>query len=115
MKGKKVVLIILDGWGHGDKSFSDAIYKARTPFIDSLYKRYPNCEIYTHGKHVGLPDGQMGNSEVGHLNIGAGRIIFQDLAKINQSFKDNTFANIVELKASFNYAIYKKYYITMYD
>ena len=83
MNGKKTALIILDGWGHGDKTKSDAIHHANTPFIDSLYADYPNCELKTFGEHVGLPKGQMGNSEVGHLNIGAGRIVYQDLAKIN--------------------------------
>ena len=70
MTGKKTVLIILDGWGHGNKNKSDAIHCANTPFIDSLYKSSPNCELKTFGEHVGLPTGQMGNSEVGHLNIG---------------------------------------------
>jgi len=83
MKISKTILIILDGWGHGNKSLSDVIYNSKTPFIDSLYKNYPNSELLTHGKHVGLPEGQMGNSEVGHLNIGAGRIVPQDFAKIN--------------------------------
>ena len=83
MTGKKTALIILDGWGHGDKTKSDAIYHANTPFIDSLYEKYPNCELLTDGENVGLPKGQMGNSEVGHLNIGAGRIVYHDLTKIN--------------------------------
>ena len=74
MKAKKTVLIILDGWGHGDKTKSDAIHCANTPFIDSLYSKYPNAELSTDGEHVGLPKGQMGNSEVGHLNIGSGRV-----------------------------------------
>ena len=81
LRGKKTALIILDGWGHGDKTKSDAIYNANTPFIDSLYNKHPHCELKTFGKYVGLPKGQMGNSEVGHLNIGAGRIVYQDLAK----------------------------------
>ena len=82
MKGKKTALIILDGWGHGDKTKSDAIHNANTPFINSLYSKYPNCELKTFGEYVGLPKGQMGNSEVGHLNIGAGRIVYQNLVKI---------------------------------
>tara|TARA_B100000965_G_C19569206_1_gene748269 strand:+ start:440 stop:1954 length:1515 start_codon:yes stop_codon:yes gene_type:complete len=86
---KKTALIILDGWGHGHNTAENAIYNAKTPFIDSLYKTYPNCEIKTDGVHVGLPKGQMGNSEVGHLNIGAGRIVHQDLLKINQEIKSN--------------------------
>ena len=79
MNGKKTVLIILDGWGHGDKTKSNAIYQANTPFIDSLYRKHPNSELLTDAENVGLPKGQMGNSEVGHLNIGAGMIVHQDL------------------------------------
>ncbi len=104
MKGKKTALIILDGWGHGDKTKSDAIHHANTPFIDSLYADYPNCELKTFGEHVGLPKGQMGNSEVGHLNVGAGRIVYQDLAKINIACEDNSIAEMESLKASFTYA-----------
>ena len=104
MKGKKTVLIILDGWGHGDKTKSDAIHNASTPFIDSLYKNHPNCELITFGENVGLPKGQMGNSEVGHLNIGAGRIVYQDLAKINIACEDNSIAEMENLKASLAYA-----------
>jgi 2,3-bisphosphoglycerate-independent phosphoglycerate mutase len=104
MKGKKTVLIILDGWGHGDKTKSDAIHNASTPFVDSLYTKYPNCELLTDGENVGLPKGQMGNSEVGHLNIGAGRIVYQDLAKINIACSDNSIAEIENLKKSFAYA-----------
>ncbi len=74
MKGKKTVLIILDGWGHGNKKKSDVIYNAKTPFVDSLYAEHLNCELLTDGENVGLPNGQMGNSEVGHLTIGSGRI-----------------------------------------
>ena len=104
MTGKKTVLIILDGWGHGDKTKSDAIYNAKTPFIDSLYINSPHTELLTDGENVGLPKGQMGNSEVGHLNIGAGRIVYQDLAKINFACQDNTIAEIQSLKDSFSYA-----------
>ena len=104
MKGKKTALIILDGWGHGDKTKSDAIHHASTPFIDSLYVDYPNCELKTFGQYVGLPKGQMGNSEVGHLNIGAGRIVYQDLAKINIACEDNSIAEMENLKISFAYA-----------
>ena len=100
---KKTALIILDGWGHGDKTTSDAIYNASTPFIDSLYSNYPNSELLTHGEYVGLPIGQMGNSEVGHLNIGAGRIVYQDLAKINRACEDGSFENMKPLKNTFNY------------
>ena len=80
--------MILDGWGHGDKTKSDAIFNANTPFIDSLYKKHPHCELLTDGENVGLPKGQMGNSEVGHLNIGAGRIVYQDLLKINRAVEN---------------------------
>ena len=104
MKGKKIVLIILDGWGHGDKTKSDAIHHANTPFVDSIYTDYPNCELKTFGEYVGLPKGQMGNSEVGHLNIGAGRIVYQDLAKINIACEDNSIAEMENLKVSFDYA-----------
>ena len=101
---KKVVLIILDGWGHGDKTKSDAIFNADTPFVDSLYQKYPNSELLTDGENVGLPTGQMGNSEVGHLNIGAGRIIYQDLAKINMACKNNSISEKKNLQKSFHYA-----------
>lgn len=104
MKGKKTTLIILDGWGHGDKTKSDAIFHAKTPFIDSLYDNYPNCELKTFGKHVGLPTGQMGNSEVGHLNIGAGRIVYQDLAKINLACEDNSISEKENLQKALKYA-----------
>ena len=78
MNKKKVVLIIMDGWGEGRKDKSNAVYEANTPFIDSCYDKYPHSELLTSGLNVGLPDGQMGNSEVGHLNIGAGRIVYQE-------------------------------------
>ena len=103
MRGKKTVLIILDGWGHGDKTKSDAIFNASTPFIDSLYTKYPNSELLTDGENVGLPKGQMGNSEVGHLNIGAGRIVHQDLVRINKACLDGSIENKQALKESFSY------------
>ena len=84
-------LIILDGWGIGNGSKSDAIANANTPFMDSLLKNYPNATLKTSGEDVGLPDGQMGNSEVGHLNIGAGRIVYQELTRINKSIRDKEF------------------------
>lgn len=84
-------LIILDGWGIGDKSKSDAIYNANTPVMDRLLTNYPNATLLTSGEDVGLPDGQMGNSEVGHLNIGAGRIVYQELTRINKSIREKTF------------------------
>ncbi len=88
---KNIGLIILDGWGVGDHSKSDAIYNSNTPFMDSLLAEYPNATLGTSGENVGLPDGQMGNSEVGHLNIGAGRIVYQELTRINKSIKDGVF------------------------
>jgi 2,3-bisphosphoglycerate-independent phosphoglycerate mutase len=84
-------LIILDGWGIGDKSTSDAIHHANTPFMDSLMAKRPNASLLTSGEDVGLPDGQMGNSEVGHLNIGAGRIVYQELTRINKSIREGDF------------------------
>ena len=84
-------LIILDGWGIGDKSKSDAIYNANTPVMDRLLANYPSATLLTSGEDVGLPDGQMGNSEVGHLNIGAGRIVYQELTRINKSIREKTF------------------------
>ena len=104
MTAKKIALIILDGWGHGQRTKSNAIYNANTPFIDSLYSDYPNSELLTDGEHVGLPKGQMGNSEVGHLNIGAGRIVYQDLVKINNACLDNTISEKKALKETFSYA-----------
>ena len=88
---KKTALIILDGWGHGENNDSNAIYRANTHFIDSLYKKFPNSELITHGEMVGLPKDQMGNSEVGHMNIGAGRIVNQDLLRINKDIKKGDF------------------------
>jgi len=84
---KKVALVILDGWGHGNKDKSNAIFNANTPYIDSLYKTSLNTELRTDGRYVGLPENQMGNSEVGHLNIGAGRIVYQNLDKINKDIE----------------------------
>ncbi len=101
---KKTALIILDGWGIGDGSKSDAIANAKTPFAHSLYEKYPHSTLLTSGEDVGLPDGQMGNSEVGHLNIGAGRVVYQDLALINKAVREKTIdANPALIKA-FEYA-----------
>lgn len=94
---KRSFLIILDGWGIGSKPESDAIAQANTPFFDHLIQKYPHSTLVTHGLNVGLPDGQMGNSEVGHLNLGAGRIVYQDLAKINKSISDKQFEKNPEL------------------
>ena len=101
---KKVILMILDGWGHSPDPRVSAIDNAHTPFIDSLYKNYPNAELRTDGLHVGLPEGQMGNSEVGHMNLGAGRIVYQDLAKINLAVQNNTLKTEKPLLEAFNYA-----------
>lgn len=101
---KKAILVILDGWGHGRKDDSNAIHLAKTPFVDSLYLNYPNAELVTYGDQVGLPDGQMGNSEVGHLNIGAGRIVYQDFARINKAVKDNSIKKEKSLIDAFEYA-----------
>ncbi|MGB5981441.1 MAG: 2,3-bisphosphoglycerate-independent phosphoglycerate mutase [Nonlabens sp.] len=87
---KKTILMILDGWGITQDPKVSAIAQANTPFIDSLYDNYPHATLRTDGEHVGLPEGQMGNSEVGHMNLGAGRIVYQDLAKINKAIKDDT-------------------------
>jgi 2,3-bisphosphoglycerate-independent phosphoglycerate mutase len=88
---KKVGLIILDGWGIGDQSQADAVYQANTPYMDHLMSYYPNSKLSACGAAVGLPEGQMGNSEVGHLNIGAGRIVYQELSRINNAIKDRSF------------------------
>ena len=101
---RKAVLIILDGWGIGDKSKSDVIFQANTPNIDELTKKYPHATLKTCGEEVGLPEGQMGNSEVGHLNIGAGRIVYQDLVRINKSIRDNSLSKNPVLIEAFQYA-----------
>ena len=101
---KKVILMILDGWGKSPDPNVSAVDKANTPFIDSLYKKYPNANLRTDGMNVGLPEGQMGNSEVGHMNLGAGRIVYQDLAKINLAVKDNSLKDEPVLKDAFEYA-----------
>lgn len=101
---KKVILMILDGWGKSPNPKVSAIDNAKTPFIDSLYTKYPNATLRTDGLHVGLPEGQMGNSEVGHINLGAGRIVYQDLAKINLAIKNNTLANEPKLIEAIKHA-----------
>ena len=101
---KNVILIILDGWGHGKKPEVSAIAKANTPFINSLYKNYPNAELVTYGEDVGLPEGQMGNSEVGHLNIGAGRVVYQELARINKAIREKTLHQDPTLLEALTYA-----------
>ncbi|HTB51675.1 MAG TPA: 2,3-bisphosphoglycerate-independent phosphoglycerate mutase [Ferruginibacter sp.] len=91
MNAKKVILVIMDGWGLGKVKSSDAIQNANVPFVSSLYSKYPNTTLVTCGEQVGLPDGQMGNSEVGHLNLGAGRIVYQELERINVAIRTGEF------------------------
>lgn len=104
MKAKKVVLLILDGWGYGKKDKSDAAYAANTPFFDSALKKYPNSKLEASGEAVGLPAGQMGNSEVGHMNLGAGRVVYQELGRINKAISDRTLHNNEVLVNAFDYA-----------
>ena len=101
---KKVILMILDGWGKSPDPKVSAIDNANTPFIDSLYTKYPNASLRTDGLHVGLPEGQMGNSEVGHMNLGAGRIVYQDLVKVNLAVKNKTLNDEKVLVDAFKYA-----------
>ena len=101
---KKALLMILDGWGIGNHSKSDVIYSTPTPYWDSLLTNYPHSELQASGENVGLPDGQMGNSEVGHLNIGAGRVVYQDLVKINKACADGSILNNPEIVSAFSYA-----------
>jgi len=100
----KVLLVILDGWGIGDKTVSDAIYNGDTPNMDEFLAAWPNATLRTSGENVGLPEGQMGNSEVGHLNIGAGRVVYQDLVKINKAVQDNSITENPQLVDAFHYA-----------
>ena len=102
---QKAALIILDGWGIGNHSKSDAVFHANTPFTDALTKEYAHATLLTDGENVGLPKGQMGNSEVGHMNIGAGRVVWQMLAKINKAFDENTVAQNAILNQAFQQAI----------
>ncbi|MDE6085715.1 MAG: 2,3-bisphosphoglycerate-independent phosphoglycerate mutase [Muribaculaceae bacterium] len=100
----KALLMILDGWGIGNHTKSDVIFSTPTPYWDSLLSNYPNSQLQASGENVGLPDGQMGNSEVGHLNIGAGRVLYQDLVKINKAIKEGTIMDNPEVKSAFEYA-----------
>lgn len=101
---KKAILIILDGWGIGDGSKRDIIAQAPTPFMDSLLANYPHSQLLTSGRNVGLPDGQMGNSEVGHLNIGAGRVIYQDMVRITKAIEERTLWTEPQVVKAFTYA-----------
>ena len=101
---KKVLLMILDGWGIGNKGKGDVIFNTPTPYIDSLWENYPCSQLLASGENVGLPDGQMGNSEVGHLNIGAGRVVYQDLVKINKACESGSILQNPEVVSAFTYA-----------
>jgi 2,3-bisphosphoglycerate-independent phosphoglycerate mutase len=101
---KKVILIILDGWGIATDPSVSAIEKAQTPFIDSLFQNYPHATLQASGEAVGLPEGQMGNSEVGHMNIGAGRVVYQDLVKINKSIREKELGQIFALADALDHA-----------
>jgi len=104
MNNKKVVLLILDGWGYGKKDSSDAAYQANTPFFDQLLEKYPNSRLEASGEAVGLPVAQMGNSEVGHMNLGAGRVVYQELGRINKAITDRTLHTNEILVNAFKYA-----------
>lgn len=101
---KKVALLILDGLGYGPKNSSNAVLAAHTPFIDSLLEKYPNSSLEASGEAVGLPAGQMGNSEVGHMNLGAGRVVYQELGRINKAVEDHIFESHLVIQDAFNYA-----------
>ena len=101
---KKALLMILDGWGIGDKQKDDVIFNTPTPFLDSLNAECPHSQLLASGENVGLPDGQMGNSEVGHLNIGAGRVVYQDLVKINRACQDGSILQNPEIQRAYSYA-----------
>lgn len=100
---RKVLLMILDGWGEGKQDHSNVIYTQGAPFIDSLRAKYPMSHLKASGEYVGLPDGQMGNSEVGHMNLGAGRTVYQDLVKINIACREHNLMDNKEIKAAYEY------------
>jgi 2,3-bisphosphoglycerate-independent phosphoglycerate mutase len=104
MEKKRAILVIMDGWGQGQVPAADAIAHAKTPFVSSLYSKYPHSTLVTCGEDVGLPEGQMGNSEVGHLNLGAGRIVYQELQRINVAIRTGELAANSVLQDTFNYA-----------
>src|SRR6476659_8443841 len=104
MENKKAILIIMDGWGLGQIKSADAIQNANVPFVTSLYSKYPNTTLVTCGEAVGLPDGQMGNSEVGHLNLGAGRIVYQELQRINVAVRNGELTTNENMLAAIRYA-----------
>ncbi len=104
MTNQKALLMILDGWGIGDGKKDDVISQMPTPYWDGLNATYPHSQLQASGENVGLPDGQMGNSEVGHLNIGAGRVVYQDLVKINRACRDNSILKNPEIVRAYEYA-----------
>jgi 2,3-bisphosphoglycerate-independent phosphoglycerate mutase len=108
MPNRKVILIIMDGWGLGQVKSSDAIQNSNVPFVQSLYTKYPNTTLTTCGEAVGLPEGQMGNSEVGHLNLGAGRVVYQELQRINVAIREGLLQQNKELLATIFYALEQK-------
>jgi 2,3-bisphosphoglycerate-independent phosphoglycerate mutase len=108
MQDRKVILVIMDGWGLGNNKASDAIQNANVPFVQSLYSRFPNTTLTTCGEAVGLPEGQMGNSEVGHLNLGAGRVVYQELQRINVAIREGVLAQNTTLQATIDYALQNK-------
>ncbi len=101
---EKIILVILDGWGCGDGSKADVISQVDTPYWDNLLGKYPHSKLNASGEDVGLPVGQMGNSEVGHLNIGAGRVVYQDLVKINKACENGAIFENEELVKAYKYA-----------
>ena len=104
MAKQKALLIILDGWGFGDKTKRDVIFQTDTPYWDYLLKTYPYSQLQASGESVGLPEGQMGNSEVGHLNIGSGRVVAQDLVKINNAVRDDSILENQQIINAYSYA-----------
>ena len=102
---EKVILLIMDGWGIGEQSNDSAVFKASTPFYDNSLMKYPNSRLSASGEDVGLPSGQMGNSEVGHMNIGAGRVVDQDLIRLNKSLSNDGIKNKKDFMSSVDYAI----------
>lgn len=104
VENKKAILLILDGWGYGKHDQSDAVSMANTPFFDYLLNKYPNSKLEASGEAVGLPAAQMGNSEVGHMNLGAGRVVYQELGRINKAVRENELVNQPVLKSAFEYA-----------
>src|SRR5690606_30585856 len=107
MTNKKAMLLILDGLGYGKHDLGNAVEAARTPYIDSLLKQYPNASLQASGEAVGLPAGQMGNSEVGHMNLGAGRVVYQELGRINHAIQAGELKRNPVLKAAFEDAAIK--------